>query len=176
VVRSSLPDYELRQEPYSPPSRWLDRLFAVSIVLAATLSSCSKLPLVGGKPTLKVDMTATATCNSCGAAVGYPLTVRVLQVTDASAMTGASLVQFWDRESQVLGEALLGKPVQDVLDPGSKKEWKLDRDPKAKAVVVVGNFCKTEGSCWNYVQELEGDGGASLELYFDEACVREVRR
>jgi type VI secretion system VasD/TssJ family lipoprotein len=149
---------------------------AASVLTLAVLGSCSKLPLVGGDPELKIKLAATEKCNSCGESTGYPVTVRVLQVTDASGLSGASLVQVWDREDQLLGDAMLGKPVQDVLDPGTNREWKIGRDPKAAAVVVMGNFCKTEGSCWFFVRKLEGGGGASLDLYLDESCVREVRR
>jgi len=166
----------VRPSSFSHPIALSLAIAAAAALAAAVLGSCSKLPLVGGEPELKIKLAATPTCNSCGESTGYPLTVRVLQVTDASGLSGASLVQVWDREGQLLGDALLGKPVQDVLDPGIKKEWKIERDPKAAAVVVMGNFCKTEGSCWYFVRKLEGGGGASLDLYLDENCVREVRR
>lgn len=149
-------------------------VLAVGAALMAALSSCSKLPFVGGPPTLKINLTTIPTSNSCGGSTGYPLTVRVLQVTDASGLSGTTVLQAWDKEGQLLGDALLGKPVQDVIDPGMSKEWELERDPKAKAVVVMANFCKTEASCWHLVHKLKGGGGAKIKVTFDESCVREV--
>lgn len=150
------------------------RVTAAALAGALLVAGCAKVPLVGGKPTARLVMRATADCNSCGKPSGYPLTVRVLQVTDASALTGTSLAQVWDREDKLLGGAFVGKS-EDVVDPGVRKEWKVELDPKTKAVVVVGNFCKTEGSCWYLAKPVKG-GGVKLKLTLEAFCLRETRR
>jgi type VI secretion system VasD/TssJ family lipoprotein len=144
-------------------------LLAAALVVCA----CAKVPIVGGKPSVKVAFTATPDCNSCGRPTGYPLTVRLLQVSDASAMTGVTLAQLWDREDKVMGAALIAK-TDDVIDPGTRKEWKVETDSKARAVIVVGNFCRAEGTCWYLVKPLKG-GGASLKVALEASCLRETR-
>ncbi len=148
-------------------------LAAAAAALLAACLGCAKIPLIGGKPAVSMRVTATQDCNSCGRPVGYPLTLRILQVTDATGMTGASLAQLWDHEDKLLGASLIAKS-EEVLDPGSRKEWKVGADPKAKAVVVVGNFCKTEGNCWFLTKPMKG-GSASLKLKADASCLREAR-
>jgi type VI secretion system VasD/TssJ family lipoprotein len=136
------------------------------------LAACAKVPVVGGKPQLTVRLTAIANSNSCGKAAGYPLTYRVIQATDASALTGISLVQLWDREDKALGAAFLSKS-EDVIDPGTKKEFKVERNPKAKFAVVVGNFCKAQGACWSVIQPLSK--GSTIRLSVDANCFQEAK-
>ena len=136
-----------------------ERLLAPALALAQ-VSGCAKAPLVG-KGTLRVVLTATADCNSCGKPSGYPLTYRVLQVTDASPLTGTSLTQVWDKEDKLLGPALL-KKTESFIDPGQSKELPLQREKGVTTLVVVGNFCKTRGACWYFVQPLAQGGTVRL--------------
>ena len=112
------------------------------------------LPFVGGKPSIKLTLEAAPLVNSCGRSSGLPLTVRVLQVSDASALSGATLDHLWDREEKVLGSALLSH-ADVVVDPGTRKETSIDRVAQAKTAVVVGNFCKAEGTCWYLIKPLK---------------------
>ena len=114
-----------------------------------------------GKGTLHVTLVAAADCNSCGKASGYPLTYRVLQVTDASPINGASLTQLWDKEEKMLGPALL-KKAEAVINPGQTRELPLQREKGATAMIIVGSFCKTKGTCWYYVQPLANGGSVKL--------------
>jgi type VI secretion system VasD/TssJ family lipoprotein len=143
-------------------------LFA-SVFALALIAGCAKLPFVG-KPMLHVFLTAAADCNSCDKPSGYPLTYRVLQVTDASALTGASLTQVWDKEEKLLGGALL-KKTDAYIDPGQARELPLEPAPGAKSLVVVGNFCKSKGSCWYYVQSLSKSG--TVKLIAGSSCFTE---
>src|SRR5262249_33673701 len=111
--------------------------------------------------------------NSCGKPAGLPLTVRVLQVTDASALGGLTLDRLWDHEDKVLGTALLAKNDL-VVDPGTRKELLVERAALAKSAVVVGSFCKTEGSCWLVVKNLKGKG-ATIKLAADASCLRDLK-
>ena len=132
-----------------PQGRWLP-LLALAILLAAPLSGCAKAPLIG-KGTLRVTLTAAATANNCGKANGFPLTFRVIQVSDASAIAGLSLKQVWDKEEKVLGAAFL-KKTEGVVDPGRSVQLPIEREDGTTAFIVVGNFCQTDGSSWYHVQ------------------------
>jgi type VI secretion system VasD/TssJ family lipoprotein len=124
------------------------------------------VPLVGGKPAIVVQLSALPKANSCGKDAGNSMTFRVLQVTDASAITGTTLTQLWDHEDKLLGAAFLKKD-DGVIDPGKKQEYRFEKNPKAKAVVFVGSFCKPQGTCWYYVTK-----GSKLKLTVDEYCLR----
>jgi type VI secretion system VasD/TssJ family lipoprotein len=106
-------------------------------------------------------MTAAKDSNSCGKEAGYPLTYRVLQVTDASVLTGVSLTQLWGKEAALLGPALLDTK-ESFIDPGQKKQLPIEKKPGAAAMVVVGNFCKPRGQCWYYAQPLSKGGSVKL--------------
>lgn len=165
LVRKAIP----RSRPASG-GRIQSTTGALLLALAVTLG-CAKVPIVGGKPALDLKVTATADCNSCGKPNGYPIYIRFLQVTDPSAMTGVSLAQLWDREDKVLGAALVAKSEQ-VVDPGTSKEIKIEKDPKAKSVIIVGNFCKSEGNCWYMIKPPKG----GLKLTADASCLRETKK
>jgi type VI secretion system VasD/TssJ family lipoprotein len=156
----------------SPRPQTRGRLLAglAAAILLATVAGCSKVPLVGGDKTVSLRVSALPKANSCGKATGYPLTFRVIQATDASAITGTTLAQLWDREEKLLGPAFVAKN-DGVIDPGATQDFKFDRDPKAKVVVFVGNFCRTQGGCWLLVKP----AGSSLKLTIDESCVIETK-
>jgi type VI secretion system VasD/TssJ family lipoprotein len=158
------------------PMRFPPARLACALAIIATsflLASCAKVPVVGKKPQISLRVTAAPKANSCGQDVGNSMTFRVLQVTDAGAMTGASLAQLWDREDKLLGAAFISKS-EGVVDPGKITELKFERDPKANAVVFVGSFCKPQGSCWFLSHPLSK--GSSLKLSVEEFCVRESRK
>jgi type VI secretion system VasD/TssJ family lipoprotein len=149
------------------------------LVVALAVSSCSLLPFMRGKPVIRVSFTATADLNSCGKSGSAPLTLRVFQVTDASALTGegTTLSQVWQKADAGLGAAFIGPDQKRRLVVGQPaEEITLDRDPKARAVVVVGNFCKTQGSCWFIVRPLKGGGGANFGVTASATCLQETRR
>ncbi len=151
---------------------------AVSAMAAVLLlASCAKVPLVGGKAAITLELAAGPMCNSCGKSEAHSLWFHVLQVADASGLSGTRPEQVWDQEAKFLGAALLNDPKQaeNVIDPGSQRTFTFPRDPKAKYVVFVGNFCKTRGACWYYVRPLKGGGGTKLNLFVDNFCVSERR-
>jgi type VI secretion system VasD/TssJ family lipoprotein len=148
----------------------------VTIALASLLGAagCSKVPVVGGPAKARVRVTASADLNDCGKGAASPLTYRIVQVTDASAMTGTTLAQVWGREDKLLAAAYVTRS-QDSVDPGGKRDIGVELDPKAKAVIVIGNFCKSEGSCWYYVAQRKGGGGMSIRLAAASDCLRPTR-
>jgi type VI secretion system VasD/TssJ family lipoprotein len=156
----------VRLHPLLPKARRLVSGAAL-LALAALAAGCGKAPFVG-KGTLHVTLTAAADCNSCGRPGGYPLTYRVLQVTDASVVNGMTLTQLWDKEEKLLGPALLDKK-DAFIDPGQKRELPVEKKPGAGAMIVVGNFCRSKGSCWYFAQSLSK--GASVKLTAGADCL-----
>lgn len=132
----------------------------LAVLLAAPLAGCAKAPLIG-KGTLRVSLAATASANNCGRTTGFPLTFRVLQVNDASAIAGLSLKQVWDKEEKVLAGAFL-KKTEGFVDPGRSVELPIEREDGATAFIVVGNFCQTQGSSWYHVQRI--DQGVKVKM------------
>jgi type VI secretion system VasD/TssJ family lipoprotein len=147
--------------------------WCVVVLVVAALVSCAKVPIVGGKPQISLKLTSTTVANSCGKGTGNSLYFRVLQVTDATAVGSLTLAQLWDKEDKVLGPALVARS-EDVIDAASSREIKIERDPKAKAIVVVGNFCKTEGTCWRVIRPVSA--GTSFKLQVDASCLSEAKR
>lgn len=144
-----------------------------ALLAVAAIHGCAKVPVVGGKPQITLRVTAAPKANSCGQDVGNSMAFRLVQVTDATGITGTSLAQFWDREDKVLGAAFLSKH-DGVVDPGRVTELKFERDEKAKAVIFVGSFCKPEENRWYVVRPLSR--GSTLRLTVDEFSLRESRK
>ena len=141
---------------------------AALLALAVSLAGCAKAPFMG-KGSLHVTLTATTYSNSCGKPVGYPLTYRVLQVTDASVVKSMTLTQLWDKEEKLLGPALLDKK-EAFIDPGQTKDLVIEKKPGATAMIVVGNFCRSKGECWYFAQSLDKSGSVKLTAGTD--CLR----
>jgi len=155
--------------------RYRHVLAALLLAAAPLVASCAKVPLIGGKPAITLDLTAGPMCNSCGKSEPHSLWFHVLQVADASALSGAKPEQVWDHEAKFLGPALLNDPktTENVIDPGTQKTFTFAREAKAKFIVFEANFCQTKGACWYYVRPLKGSGGAKLDLFVDNFCVSE---
>lgn len=115
-----------------------------------------------------MTLRAAPDCNSCGKKAGYPLTYRVLQVTDPAVVTGMSLTQLWGKEATLLGPALLDTK-ESFIDPGAKKLLPVEKKPGATAVVVVGNYCRPRGTCWYIAQPLSK--GKSIRLLAGSDCL-----
>jgi type VI secretion system protein VasD len=136
------------------------------------LSGCSSLPFIGGKPKANVRMTASATSNDCGKGTGAPLRFRILQLRDGSVLTGVSVADLWDKEDKLLGAAFIARSQDMVIEPGTRKSLSVELDPEARAVAVVGDFCKTQGSCWYDVRSRKG-GGLGFDLVAEASCLRQ---
>jgi type VI secretion system VasD/TssJ family lipoprotein len=156
---------------YPPKSRLAAAL--VAAILIAGTAGCAKVPLVGGKPAIQLTLWSNPYCNNCGKAAPQPLEFAVLQVTDPAAITGTSLAQIWGKEKTLFGDALLKRDA-GFIDPNSKQDLSYEKNPKAKAAIVVGNFCKTDGSCWYHVQLLSK--GSRMRLSAGASCLTVVKK
>ena len=140
----------------------------------ALFGACAKVPIVGKSSDIEIKILADPNVNSCGNPSGNPLTVRVLQVTDAASLAGLTLVQLWDNEEARLGGGLVEKKEQ-TIEPGTEKILTTPRLAKATSVVVVGNFCRTEGRCWYLARTLPGGGGVSFKVRAGQSCLTEPK-
>lgn len=144
---------------------------AAMLALCAVLPGCSMIGM--GKKSVALNLEATDQCNTCGKSSAQPLEFAVLQVTDPSAITGTSLVQIWGKEKALFGDALLTRDAGTIV-PSSKQPFVYERHAKAKAIVVIGNFCKPEGSCWYFTQPLAK--GSKLALKAEAFCLAKASK
>jgi type VI secretion system VasD/TssJ family lipoprotein len=151
-------------------------LFVLAVAL--TVSSCSLLPFMHSKPMIRVSFTAAADLNSCGNAGSAPLHLRVFQVTNASVLSNEGTVcsEVWKKEKEALGSVFIEPAESYVLAVGQPLEISLERNPKARAVVVVGNFCKPQGSRWFIVKPFKGGGGAKFGVTAGATSLSETKR
>ena len=141
----------------------------------ALLTSCAKVPVVGKSSDITIKAAADTNCNSCGNPNGNPLTVRVLQVTDAASVAGLSLIQLWDNEDARLGGGLVEKK-EFTIEPGVEKTLTTPRQEKATAVIVVANYCRPERRCWQLARTLpQGGGGVSFKVRAAQTCLIEPK-
>lgn len=147
---------------------WM-RVLAV-LALAPFVAGCG---IMGGKKSIQLSVEAGPECNNCGKDSPQPLEFAVLQLTDASAITGTSLVQIWGKEKNLFGDALLTRDTGSII-PRSTQPFAYQRDPKAKAVLVIGNFCKPDGNCWYFSQLLSK--GSKLNLKAGSSCLSVVTK
>ena len=107
---------------------------AALVYVALSAAGCAKAPRIG-KGSLHIVLTAEGTCNSCGQATGYPLTYRVLQVKDASALTGTTLTQVWDKEEKICDALVASGYLTNVhiavANAGARRTQIADRLRKA---------------------------------------------
>lgn len=141
-----------------------------ALALAFMIAGCG---MMGGKKSVQLSLEATSQCNTCGRASAQPLEFAVLQLTDASAITGTSLVQIWGKEKALFGDALLTRDTGSIV-PNSKQPFVYSRDPKTRAILVIGNFCKPDGNCWYYSQSLSK--GSKLSLKAEASCLTVVTK
>ena len=150
----------------------LTRATLVAMSVTALLAGCSAVGM--GKKSIAVSMTSTAELNNCGKASPQPLEFAVIQVTDAKPIAGTSLVQVWSKEKALFGDALLTRDTGSIVPGAAKQPFAFQRNPKAKAVIVIGNFCKPDGSCWYVEQDLAK--GSKLTLEAGASCLSRVSK
>ena len=154
------------------------RLAAVLAVLAS-LTGCAAM----GKGTPKgrlvtLKLTASSNLNNCGRAVPLVLHYRMIQVTDAAPLAGMKLGLLYGHEQDMLGGALLWAGMDTAIEPGATRtDPPVQIDPRAKAVVVIGDFCKTQGSCFYFSQSIPENlkKNIVLDLTADSTCIGPTR-
>ena len=155
----------------SNASRLAFAVLAAGLVVLP-LSGCSAIGL--GKKSVSVSLTASADCNNCGKASAQPLEFEVLQVSDPGPIAGTSLAQVWGKEKDLFADKLLTRDTGSIVPGAVKQPFAFERNPKAKAVIVIGNFCKPDGNCWYFSQDLSK--GSKLALEAGASCLARVTK
>lgn len=131
-------------------------LLAVLLVVVMSVVGCGGARK--GSPTVQITIRATADCNNCS---GTPsaLKFRIFQVADTGAVrTMLNKGLPWAKHVEAGGANILVKVTEDFVSPGASKTIPTQRDPKATALVVEGNFCKKVGATWYVVHPLAKKG------------------
>ena len=143
----------------------------------AGLPGCAHAPRASSSGAgVSLRLTASPRLNNCGRATAYPLHYKVIQVTDPLPLAGMKLDRLWDHEAEMLGGAMLARGPEQEIEPGAVRTGPVTVDPNAKAMVVIGNFCRTDGSCFYYVQNVNQGGkkkdkkALSVSLTADSTC------
>ena len=123
----------------------------------------------GGGKAITLVLSAEAKLNTCGDGPANALGVRIYQLGGDRGISGAPQAALWENDEKELGQELLDKQ-ELFLDPGSKQPVTLHLKPGVRAVAVIGNFCKSKGTCWKWVQPVEGMH-SEIALRFGETCV-----
>jgi type VI secretion system VasD/TssJ family lipoprotein len=148
--------------------------------LALAIAGCGIFG--GGKPAaagansgreITLVLSAEVKLNTCGDGPANALGVRVYQLGGDRGISGAPQAALWESDEKELGQELLDKQ-EFFLDPGSTQPVKLRLKPEARAVAVIGNFCRSTGTCWKWVQPVEGMR-SEIALRFGETCVEAAR-
>jgi type VI secretion system VasD/TssJ family lipoprotein len=150
-----------------------------ALAVLASVAGCSLM----GKSTPKsrqvtLKLTATSRLNNCGKSVPQRLYYRVIQLTDAAPLAGMKLENVWDRESEMLGGAFISRGADLSVEPNaSRPDAPVTLDARTKAVVVIGNFCMTQGSCFYFSQAIpeKQKKALVLDLTADSTCIGPTR-
>ena len=166
----------------------LERLVRKAVRLAATaavlvaLGSLLGCAAVGkGSPkgrAVTLNIAATSSLNNCGRAVPLVLHYRMIQVTDAAPLAGMKLGLLYGQEREMLDGALLWAGTDMSIEPGAtRQDPPVQIDPRARAVVVIGNFCKTRESCFYFSQPIPAKlkKNIVLDLTADSTCIGPTR-
>lgn len=161
------------------------RLAGLVLALALTSAGCgmfgggksAPVPTpTGAVPTgehKKLRLVAQADLNNCGDGPSNALGVRVYQLVGDAAISGIPQVALWENDEPELGEELVDRQ-EFFLDPQQTLELELDLMANARFVAVVGNYCRTEGDCWRWIQPIDKLGGETT-LTFGPTCMGPAR-
>jgi type VI secretion system VasD/TssJ family lipoprotein len=127
----------------------------------------------GGGREISLVLSAGAKLNNCGDGPANALGVRIYQLAGDRGVSGAPQAALWENDEKELGQELLDKQ-EFFLDPGAKQPVTLHLKPGTRAIAVVGNFCRSEKTCWKWVQPVEGLRSETV-LQFGETCLEAAR-
>ena len=143
-----------------------------TLVLSSGCAAMGKGTPKGKLVTLKI--TSTRRLNNCGRPVPLVLHYRMVQVTDAAPLAGMKLENVYDRESEMLGGAFVSRGPDLTIEPGvTRTDAPMQIDPRTRAVVVLGNFCKTRESCFYFAKAVPAKMKKNLllDLTADSTCI-----
>jgi type VI secretion system protein VasD len=132
--------------------RGQSRFPVVALALAMTgllAAACAKPPVIEPPPpvTVAVELTAAPDVNPDPNGRASPITVRVLQLADATEFGKADFFALWQNDAATLGPASLGR--QEVpLVPGGTGSMSFKLPPTMQSVGIVAAYRDFRKATW----------------------------
>jgi type VI secretion system protein VasD len=118
---------------------------ALAFACVAWLVACGGGP---PKPTAaKAELVAAADVNPDAGGRASPIVVRVYQLKEAGAFSGADFFTLFEKEQETLGASLLGRE-EFALQPGEKRELEIKVAPEAQFVAAAAAFRDIRNAKW----------------------------
>jgi type VI secretion system protein VasD len=142
------------------------------VIAAGTLlAACAKAPVVEPPPppvSVVVEVAAAPDVNPDLDGRASPVSVRVLELSDATSFGKAEFFPLWDQEAQVLGPTLVARH-EVTLAPGARAEIPFALDPKVRSIGVVAAFRDFRSATWKSTVAIPGDAapGSTMRLAVD---------
>lgn len=127
---------------------WLGR--ALLLGLVCLLAACSKLPIMPAKPDptrVGIRLNAAATVNVDARGRSMPVVVRTYLLKNASAFEAADFFSLFERDKQVLGEAMMVRE-EVALIPGQTRTLDLVEVEGGRVVAVFAAFREIDRAVW----------------------------
>lgn len=149
-----------------PYSGWWPRAALPVAALVALGVGCAKDPVQETPPapiSVAVALAATPSVNPDPQGRPSPVTVRVYELTEATAFGGVDLVPLWDGEAAALGAALIARH-EHRLAPGGTAAATLVLRPQTRYLGVVAAFRDYRNSSWRAVVPVPQPGESAAPL------------
>jgi len=120
-------------------------VLAVAVAVGFALSACAAKP---PKPVIaRMSVTAGADVNPDATGRPSPVIVRVYQLKDDAAFTGADFFAIFDQEQATLGPGLVGRE-EFVMEPGAAHSVEYPISQDASFLGVVAAFRDIRNAEW----------------------------
>lgn len=126
------------------------RLGGLTLVVACLLPACTRLPVVPLKPEptqVGVTLTASEQLNIDSRGRSTPVVVRVYVLKNATAFEAADFFSLFERDRQVLGDALMLRE-EVALKPGESRGLDAVELEGGKVVAVFAAFRDVDRAVW----------------------------
>lgn len=139
---------------------------AAAFAVAALLGACSKPAVVPPKPdptVLAVGMTAAGKVNVDPRGRPSPVVLRIYVLNNASAFEASDFFSLFDRDKQVLGEAVVSRE-EVVLKPGERRVLEPRELEEGRLVAVFAAFREVDSAVWRASAPLVANRRNEIEI------------
>lgn len=137
------------------PARGLKWPLCACLSLALMATGCAKriAQQCETPPPFHVVLDVSEQVNPDARGRSLPTVVQVLQLKDSARLERAGFRDLWGRSEELLKDDLL-QTAEFVVAPGQTSQRWLQRDPKARFVLTMGQFRQPLGYSWRTVAVL----------------------